>query len=127
MRLLALQPMLRTKDLMATVEFYQEMLDFSCDGLDLEEGWASLSRDQVSLMVASPNAQMPFDKPLFTGSLYFYLDDVDELWASISSRVEVCYPIEDFDYGMREFAIFDNNGYLLQFGAEIATTEVDVR
>lgn len=30
------------------------------------------------------------------------------------------YPVEDFGYGMREFAIYDNNGYLLQFGQEIS-------
>jgi hypothetical protein len=29
--------------------------------------------------------------------------------------------MEDFHYGMREFAIFDNNGYLLQFGQPLAT------
>ena len=39
--------------------------------------------------------------------------------AKVKDAVRVCYPIEDFDYGMREFAIFDNNGYLLQFGQEI--------
>jgi hypothetical protein len=33
-------------------------------------------------------------------------------------RQGVCYPIEDFDYGMRSFAIYDANGYLLQFGHE---------
>ncbi|MFN5228579.1 MAG: hypothetical protein ACK5Q3_18600 [Planctomycetota bacterium] len=27
--------------------------------------------------------------------------------------------LEDFDYGMREFAIYDNNGYLLQFGQSL--------
>jgi hypothetical protein len=32
----------------------------------------------------------------------------------------VCYGIEDFFYGMREFAIYDNNGYLLQFGQPIS-------
>ena len=26
---------------------------------------------------------------------------------------------EDFEHGMREFAIYDNNGYMLQFGQEI--------
>ena len=35
-------------------------------------------------------------------------------------QCEVVYPIEDFDYGMREFAIRDNSGYLLQFGQPIA-------
>lgn len=26
------------------------------------------------------------------------------------------YPIDDFGYGMREFALPDNNGYTLQLG-----------
>jgi hypothetical protein len=28
--------------------------------------------------------------------------------------------IETIDYGMREFAIHDNNGYVLQFGQPVA-------
>lgn len=31
----------------------------------------------------------------------------------------VCYPAEDFPFGMRGFIIYDNNGHLLQFGQEI--------
>ena len=41
------------------------------------------------------------------------------MWEQVKDAARVCYPIEDFDYGMREFAVFDNNGYLLQFGQEI--------
>ena len=44
--------------------------------------------------------------------------DVDALWERLKDVVRVCYPIEDFEYGMREFGIYDNNGYLLQFGQE---------
>ena len=40
-------------------------------------------------------------------------------WQRVRERARVCYPLEDFDYGMREFAIYDNNGYLLQFGEPI--------
>ena len=54
----------------------------------------------------------------FTGSLYINPDDVDALWEQVKDKARVCYPIETFDYGMREFAIYDNNGYLLQFGHE---------
>lgn len=31
----------------------------------------------------------------------------------------ICYPFEDFAYGMREFGIYDNYGYLLQLGQEL--------
>jgi len=61
---------------------------------------------------------MPFDAPVMTGALYMRCDDVDAAWARVKNAARVCYPIEDFDYGMREFAIYDNNGYLLQFGHE---------
>jgi len=44
---------------------------------------------------------------------------VDSLWEQIREKAAVVYPIEDFDYGMREFAIRDSNGYVLQFGHEI--------
>ena len=51
-----------------------------------------------------------------TGALYFNVDDV---WEQLKDQAQVEYPIENFDFGMREFAIRDCNGYLLQFGQEI--------
>ena len=68
-------------------------------------------------MVATPNAHVPFDRPGFTGSFYFDVDDVEALWVDLKDHVEIAYPMEEFHYGMREFAIYDNNGYMLQFGA----------
>ena len=119
MKFLSLRPMLRTKDLKATIAFYTERLGFTCDGLSDADGWASLSRDAVVLMVATPNAHVPFDVPTFTGSFYFNVDNVDALWAAVKDRAEIGYPMEDFHYGMREFAIYDNNGYMLQFGSPL--------
>ena len=43
----------------------------------------------------------------------------EQIWERLKDKTNVCYPIETFEYGMREFAIYDNNGYLLQFGQEI--------
>jgi catechol 2,3-dioxygenase-like lactoylglutathione lyase family enzyme len=112
----SLRPMLRTKDFEGTIDFYTRHLGFKCDGRSDADGWASLRRDAVWLMVATPNAHMPFDAPAFTGSFYFNVDDAGALWGTLKDHARVCYPMEDFHYGMREFAIFDNNGYLLQFG-----------
>jgi uncharacterized glyoxalase superfamily protein PhnB len=71
-------------------------------------------------MLAAPNEHTPYDKIGFTGSLYFTTDDVVTLWWAFKYKAKLCYDIETFPWGMREFAIFDNNGYLLQFGQEIA-------
>lgn len=49
------------------------------------------------------------------------LNDVDALWESLKNEVDVVYEIENFGYGMREFAIYDNNGYILQFGQPVET------
>ncbi len=37
----------------------------------------------------------------------------------IGDKARLCYDIETFPWGMREFAVYDNNGYILQFGEEI--------
>lgn len=119
MKLTHLRPMLWTVELKETIDFYTSILGFVCAEYNEDWGWASLYKDSVELMLAKPNEHTPFEKPLFTGSFYFNTDNVDELWEHLKNKTKVCYPIEDFEYNMREFAIYDNNGYLLQFGKEI--------
>jgi uncharacterized glyoxalase superfamily protein PhnB len=116
MKLQELTPMLQTTDLKGSIEFYTTVLGFECEGSSDE--WASVRCDNVAIMFALPGEHEPFNGPLFTGSLSINPDDVDALWERVKDKARVCYPIDDFDYGMREFAIYDNNGYLLQFGHE---------
>ena len=116
MTLHTLTPMLNTWDIMASIAFYTEVLGFECEKFSKDHGWVSLKRDKVSIMLARPNQHMGHATPVLTGSLYIKTDDVDGYWAKIKDKTRVCYPIEDFEYGMREFGVFDNNGYLLQFG-----------
>ena len=70
-------------------------------------------------MLAKPNAHEKFEKIGFTGSFYFTTDDVDEAWQRLKDKARVCYDIETFPWDMREFAIYDNNGYRLQFGQKV--------
>lgn len=119
MKFRGLIPMIRTPDLADTIDFYVENLGFKRAECSEEWGWAVIARDSVSLMIALPNEHMPFSEPAFTGSFYIRVDDVDSLWKSVRNKLSICYPLEDFPYGMREFAAFDNNGYLLQFGQPV--------
>lgn len=121
MRITALRPMLWTEDLHGTIRFYTETLGFTADEVNGEWGWASLSIDDAFLMLATPNAHTPYDKIGFTGTFYFTTDDVDAMWVKLKDITNICYGIENFEHGMREFAIYDNNGYMLQFGQEIAS------
>ena len=111
--------MLRTWDLSGTIEFYRRVLGFECESHEPDRGWASLSYGTIKVMFSSPNEHEGDVAPAFTGSLYFRISDVDSLWSSLNHKARVCYPLETFPYGMREFAIYDNNGYLLQFGEPV--------
>ena len=118
----SLTPMLRTWDLPGTIEFYKGVLGFECESYEADWGWASLTHGPVSVMFSSPNEHEGDVEPKFTGSIYFRVTDIDSLWSRLKDHARVCYPLETFPYGMREFAIYDNNGYLLQFGEAVATS-----
>ena len=118
MKFHGLTPTLYTRDIRGSVDFYVNVLGFEHDGPD-GTGVAFVRRDDVEITFAWPNAHMPFDAPVMTGALYIRCDDVDAAWAKVKDAARVCYPVEDFDYGRWGFAIFDNNGYLRQFGREI--------
>ncbi|HUK92223.1 MAG TPA: VOC family protein [Blastocatellia bacterium] len=120
MKLKSLVPMLTVPEanIQETVDFYCQCLGFEV--VNQMPGWAVVQRDGIELMFSQPTAHLPFDRPQFTGSLYLNLDDASELWEKLKDTATIVYPIEDFDFGMREFAIRDNNGYILQFGQEIS-------
>jgi uncharacterized glyoxalase superfamily protein PhnB len=106
------------QDAARSKRFYTEVLGFTCESVSEEWGWAALQCDGVALMLSGLNLHEGDVATAFTGSLYLRTDDVDRLWDRLKDRARVCYPIADFEYGMREFGIYDNNGYLLQFGQE---------
>jgi len=114
MKILNVTPMLTVAAMEPAIAFYRDTLGFEC--LTSTDDWACMDNNGTELMLALPNAHLPFEKPVLTGSLYFTTDDVDSWWDLLREKCQVEYPIENFDYGMREFAIRDNSGYLLQFG-----------
>jgi uncharacterized glyoxalase superfamily protein PhnB len=123
MKVLALTPMLQTEDMDESIRFYTEVLGFTLDNRDESWGWAHLTLGHVSVMFSSPNEHAEISKSIFSGSFYFRVQNVDDVWEKLKDKTAVCYPIENFEYGMREFAIYDNNGYILQFGKPIDPLE----
>ncbi len=113
-----LTPMLEVENMDETIVFYETILDFKCIERYNDE-WAMVQKDDVSIMFSNRFFKEDYPSTYMTGSLYIYTDDIDVIWQILKDKVHVCYPIENFEYGMREFAIYDNNGYRLQFGQEI--------
>ncbi|WET50690.1 VOC family protein [Chryseobacterium indologenes] len=118
-RFMGLRPMLWTENLDETIGFYVHILGFELLARNNDWHWASLQKDEVYIMLSLSNEH---ENPVtigFSGSLYFNVDQVDELWDDLKIKVKICYEIETFEWGMREFAIYDNNGYILQFGEPV--------
>lgn len=115
-----IRPMIWTNELEETIDFYVQAFGFICGEYNKDWGWAALHKDDAEIMVAKPNEHTPFEKPVFTGSFYINVDDVDALWNTLKDKCKVCYEIDTFEWQMREFAVYDNNGYLLQFGQDIS-------
>jgi uncharacterized glyoxalase superfamily protein PhnB len=122
MKLTALSPILESTDIPGTIEFYSRLLGFAVRGSFENEGmivWCEMVRDEVAIMFSKPNENTKHEKPLLTGSIYINVKDVDSCWEALKDKCEVVYPIGNFIYRMREFAIKDNNGYVLNFGESI--------
>ncbi len=112
-----LTPILEVEHMDKTIEFYVTILDFKCIGREGDE-WAIVEKDDVQIMFSPRLFKEAHPTTFMTGSLYIRTDNIDVIWQILKDKVSICYPIENFEYGMREFCIYDNNGYRLQFGQE---------
>ena len=116
---LGLAPMLMTRDLPRTIEFYTTILGFKIDGKwpDDKPCWCSMTNGFVRLMFQTPEMYRE-KEPKLTGRLYIYTDDVMAIYDAIKERVKVIEGPEVYFYKMKEIAIEDCNGYVLTFGQD---------
>ena len=125
-RFVGLRPMLQTTDVAAAVAFYVDVLGFTCTHR-IEDNWANVVKDDVRLMFTLLHTHDDGEEhdhdhpsePMFTGSLYFNVDDVDALAIDLGGKVPLEFGPTTQDHGMRELAILDPSGYLLVFGMPV--------
>lgn len=109
-------PILWTQDVAETRTFYENVLGFT--GQSHFPNFVSLERDHAKIMFIVPSG-VEFNGPQLTGSIYFFMEDVQALWEQIKDKVRVKEAICDREYRMRDFSIYDNNGYEIVFGQDI--------
>jgi uncharacterized glyoxalase superfamily protein PhnB len=119
MQLQAITPMLWVDDVRATIDYYVSVLGFDEANFSEDPPWGVVEKHKVRIMFSRPNEHISYNGPQFTGTLYLRTDDADAWWGFLKDRANIFYPIRDFEYGMREFAIKDCNGYIMQFGQDI--------
>jgi catechol 2,3-dioxygenase-like lactoylglutathione lyase family enzyme len=125
-----LQPVVPVKDVLATVDYYRDILGFHVDFAD--ESYARVRQNKVCLRFARARAEdaswlnLPADgQPVPTGTMYIHLghedgsEDMDGLFADYQAKgVKIISEPTVRPYGLREFDIEDCNGYRFCFAVD---------
>lgn len=131
MRVKSLTPDLMVEDVEATVEWYERVFDARVvatlpTDAETDYWWAQVVIDKIPLMFQdreSLEEKLPeLDGTRIGGSVAFYLDvdDVEALHDHLESAgVEATQPLHETEFGWRQFAVTDCNGYILWFGEKL--------
>ena len=122
-----LSPLLAARDLKETIEFYKNNLGFQV-GMAFPDRdnpeYVDLSKDGMVLMfIPAKDQGIDVNARFGTGViLYMQIDsDIDEYYKELKgNNVKITVDIKDEPFGVRDFTIEDNNGYLLTFNQLIA-------
>ena len=94
-----------------TKAFYSEILGFEVS--DSAEGTCTVKKEGGTIVFSDANLWA--GPPRCTGTIYFFLADVDRYYEQIKEKAIIRWPLEDTDYGTREFAVKDCNEYTVAF------------
>lgn len=111
-----------------SIEFYKDTLEFKVTATLPDSGnyeFAIMNKDDVEIMLQSMSS-MPEDIRHLWGdtiggsiTLYYEIESIDEYYNRVKEKCEIIHDMNETFYGMKEFTIRDNNGYLLTFAEEI--------
>lgn len=115
-RFQSIVPVLRVAAMQRAVDFYTGVLAFA-----VEWRRPGDAGDELCMLRAGDTAVLLSTgshlggEPQFTGTLYFNMEGVAEYFERVKDRVTLVWPLEEMEYGQREFGLRDPDGYLLAF------------
>lgn len=110
-------PSLLVRDMQQTLAFYRRIGFATTGEYPSAEAptWAEVRRGPLVIeLYIEPPVGTP-KTPVFSGTLYVRADGVEALAVELADEVELAWGPELMDYGRREFAVRDPNGYLIAF------------
>ena len=119
-----LTPNLMVNNVNATVEFYQNILNFELEISVPQDGdfvWAMVKKDNVCLMFQDQNSiqeEYPTLKNAAIGgslTLYIKTENISDLFSKLQKQTDIITDLHETCYGTKEFAIKDINGFILTF------------
>jgi catechol 2,3-dioxygenase-like lactoylglutathione lyase family enzyme len=119
-RMRSVMPVLRVSNLERALRFYQGLLGFRLAWRAGNDGGGEncmLESGDVALMLSTGSHLG--GTPRLTGTLYFNMTRVRELYEALKDRAEIAWPPSEMEYGTLEFGIHDPDGYTLAFAEEL--------
>ncbi len=118
-RLISIVPQFLVLDLQAACAFYVEKLGFRV-AFTFGDFYAGVERDGIMIHLKLSDTPDPGRQTKQREDhldVYINVDDVAALYAEYQSRgVMFAQPLEVKPWGMREFVVWDNSGFILHFG-----------
>lgn len=118
-------PNLMVTDVDETVAFYQDVLGFNVqDSVPREDGklqWAMMGREKAVIMfqeqtnIAEEYPAFKNQSPGGTLVLFTVMEGLDTYFERVRQQADILKEPYTTFYGMKEFQIKDNNGYILTF------------
>ncbi len=124
MVLQSITPNLMVRDVNSTIDFYTELLGFTCIQTVPEAGifdWAMVQSNGVDLMFQQEKSIKDEYSELESQSgggaltLYIRVKEIEKFYNEINDKVTVIKALSKTFYGANEFAIVDPNGFILTF------------
>jgi len=106
---------LHVSNVEASIKYYTGVLGFSVDFR--YKDLAGVVSGNVVIYLSGPAQDAK--KKIGEGSVYIFCDEVNEYCNNIIARgALIAIPINDREYGMRDFAISDPDGNSITFGSD---------
>lgn len=116
-------PCLLVNDIRRSLDFYLGVLGFTQTGyypIESEPIRTEVRRDEVAIILYTVPMHSSEQPPAFTGALYVFPESIDMLAEELRGRVPFAWGPHETDFGVREFAIRDPDGYTLVFAEPTA-------
>ena len=111
-------PCLLVSDMRSSLDFYKNVLGFTQTGyypIETDPIRTEVRRDDVAIILLTEAAHGSAEKPAFTGALYVFPESLEHLADELRGKVPFAWGPEATEFGIREFAIRDPDGYTLVF------------
>jgi hypothetical protein len=102
--------------------FYLEVLGYTQTGyypIESEPTRTEVRRDDVAIILYTESIRASDQPPAFTGALYVFPECIESLADELRGKVPFAWGPEDTEYGIREFAVRDPDGYTLVFAKRV--------